>query len=95
MEIYQIILVKTQFLSEVKIVMLSFHMELFLEQMKAEEALCLKLKEIGNHIILEIEEALLQRVLKLVDFPLLRHLETRLMYKLDFKVMKVKITSSF
>lgn len=73
--------------------MLSFLKELFLEQMKAEEALCQKLKEIGNHN-LEIEEALLQRVLKLADFPLLRHLETRLMFKLDSKVMKVKITSS-
>ena len=73
--------------------MLSFLKELFLEQMKAEEALCLKLKEIGNHN-LEIEEALLQRVLKLADFPLLLHLETRLMFKLDSKVMKVKITSS-
>jgi hypothetical protein len=93
MEICQIILVKTLFLSVVKIVMLSFLKELFLEQMKAEEALCLKLKEIGNHN-LEIEEALLQRVLKLADFPLLRHLETRLMFKLDSKVMKVKITSS-
>ena len=93
MEICQIIPVKTLFLSVVKIVMLSFHKELFLEQMKAEEALCLKLKEIGNHS-LEIEEALLQRVLKLADFPLLLHLETRLMFKLDSKVMKVKITSS-
>jgi len=71
-----------------------FHLVLFPEQTKAEEALCLKLKEIGNPT-LEKEEAHLQRVLKSADFPLLRHLETRLMSKLDSKELKKKIVSSF
>jgi len=104
MEICQKILVKILFLLMVKRVFLQgfnfnflnrTHKELFLEQMKAEEALHQKFHKIGSQP-LKTEEALLQRVQKLADFQLLLHLETRLMYKLDLiKAKKMKELNSF
>lgn len=65
----------------------SIHKVLFQEQMRAEEALYQKLKQTRNHAH-GIEEALLQRALKLVGFQLSLHLEKHPTCKLDSKVKK-------
>tara|TARA_B110000285_G_C15136641_1_gene627415 strand:- start:2246 stop:2458 length:213 start_codon:yes stop_codon:yes gene_type:complete len=70
-------------------------MELYLEQMKVVVELFQESKPKGNQV-LDKEEALHRQALRSVDFQRLLLLETRLMFKQDFKlVKKIKELNSF
>ena len=70
-------------------------MELYLEQMKVEVGLFQESKQKENQV-LDKEEALHRQVLRSVDFQRSLLLETRLMCKQDFKlVKKIKELNSF